>query len=194
MKSPDKHRKIILAATKVFAKKGFFNARISDIAKEAKVADGTIYLYFANKLDILLSVFAQETEKLIEEVSTLLNAETDVQKKLVIFISHHLHAMRKNRPLAEVIHIELRQTSKLIREYRTNTFSEYLNLIAVIITEGQAQGVFRADLDVQLAKLTLFGALDETSRIWLVNGADLDHAVSQLALLFQNAFGATAAP
>ncbi len=188
MKSPDKHRKIILAATKVFAKKGFFNARISDIAKEAKVADGTIYLYFANKLDILLSVFAQETEKLINEVGILLNAEADVQKKLAIFISHHLQAMRKNRSLAEVIHIEPRQTSKLIREYRSNSFSEYPDIIAAIIAEGQEQGVFRPEIDVELAKLALFGALDESSRLWLVNGADLDHAASQLAQLFQQAF------
>ncbi len=188
MKSPDKHHKILVAATKVFAKKGFFNARISDVAKEAKVADGTIYLYFANKLDILLSLFAQETEKLVAEVSTLLNAEKDVQKKLTIFIAQHLQAMRKNRPLAEVIHIELRQTSKLIREYRSNAFSEYLNLIAAIIREGQEQGIYRRDLDVQLAKLALFGALDESSRLWLASGADLDHAATQLAQLFQNAF------
>ncbi len=188
MKSPDKHHKILVAATKVFAKKGFFNARISDVAKEAKVADGTIYLYFANKLDILLSLLAQETEKLIAEVSTLLNAEKDVQKKLTIFITHHLQAMRKNRPLAEVIHIELRQTSKLIREYRSNVFSEYPNLIAAIIREGQEQGIYRHDLDVQLAKLALFGALDESSRLWLASGADLEHAAAQLAQLFQNAF------
>ncbi|MDO5674524.1 MAG: TetR/AcrR family transcriptional regulator [bacterium] len=193
MKSADKHRKIILAATKVFAKKGFFNARISDIAKEAKVADGTIYLYFTNKLDILLSVFAQETEKLIDEVSTLLNAEEDVQKKLVIFISHHLQAMRKNRPLAEVIHIELRQTSKLIREYRSSSFSAYPDIIAAIIAEGQEQGIFRPEIDVELATLALFGALDESSRLWLVNGADLNHATNQLALLFQHAFSLPAA-
>lgn len=194
MKSPDKHHKIILAATKVFAKKGFFNARISDIAKEAKVADGTIYLYFANKLDILLSVFAQETEKLINKVTNLLNAEEDVQKKLTIFITHHLQAMRKNRPLAEVIHIELRQASKLIKEYRSNTFSEYLDLMAAIIQEGQGKGVFRPDIDVQLAKLALFGALDETSRIWLASGADLDKAIAQLTLLFQNALIQQPAP
>lgn len=188
MKSLDKHHKILTAATKVFAKKGFFNARISDIAKEAKVADGTIYLYFTNKLDILFSLFAQETEKLIAEVSTLLNAEKDVQKKLAIFIGHHLQAMRKNRPLAEVIHIELRQTSKLIREYRSSAFSAYPNLIAAIITEGQEQGIYRRDLDVELAKLALFGALDESSRLWLASGADLDHAAAQLTQLFQNAF------
>ena len=68
MKSVDKHNKIIVSATKVFAKKGFFNARISDIAKEAKVADGTIYLYFNNKFDILISVLEEEIGKIIEQI------------------------------------------------------------------------------------------------------------------------------
>ena len=80
MKSPDKHRKIIRAATKVFAKKGFFNARISDIAKEAKVADGTIYLYFNNKFDILLSVFEQEIGKLIEGLSAAGFSSSEIEK------------------------------------------------------------------------------------------------------------------
>ena len=168
MKSPDKHRKIIRAATKVFAKKGFFNARISDIAKEAKVADGTIYLYFNNKLDILLSVFEQELGKLIDQVIALLEKETDPQAKLRIFITNHLEEMKKNRYLAEVIHIELRQTSKLIREYRKNTFNEYLAIIARIITDGQDAGVFRQDISPQVARQMIFGALDEISRCWHV--------------------------
>ena len=75
MKAADKHSKIIHAATKVFAKKGFFNARISDIAKEAKVADGTIYLYFNNKFDILISVFEAEIGNLVTQVKKLLDAE-----------------------------------------------------------------------------------------------------------------------
>ena len=69
MKSSDKHEKIIRAAVKVFAKKGFFSARISDIAKAAKVADGTIYLYFNNKFDILISVFDEEIGKFIARIS-----------------------------------------------------------------------------------------------------------------------------
>ena len=75
MKSPDKHNKIIRAAVKVFAKKGFYSARISDIAKVAKVADGTIYLYFNNKYDILLSVFDIEIGKLISSVKELIEKE-----------------------------------------------------------------------------------------------------------------------
>lgn len=166
MKSPDKHRKIIRAATKVFAKKGFFNARISDIAKEAKVADGTIYLYFNNKFDILLSVFEQEIGKLIDQVVLLLEKEDNPKNKMEIFITNHLEEMKKNRYLAEVIHIELRQTSKLIREYRKNKFSEYLDIIAAIIETGQDEGLFRRDIQPEIAKRLLFGAMDEISRIW----------------------------
>ncbi len=187
MKSPDKHHKIIRASTKVFAKKGFFNARISDIAKEAKVADGTIYLYFNNKFDILLSVFEQEIGKLIEHVSLLLEKENTPEDKLKTFISNHLDEMRKNRYLAEVIHIELRQTSKLIREYRKNKFSEYLNIIALIIGQGQKDGVFRLDVEPDIIKQMLFGSLDEVSRLWHLGQEQtysIDEVSRQITVLF----------
>jgi TetR/AcrR family fatty acid metabolism transcriptional regulator len=180
MKSPDKHRKIIRAATKVFAKKGFFNARISDIAKEAKVADGTIYLYFNNKFDILLSVFEQEIGKLIDQVTLLLDREDTPNHRLEIFIINHLEEMRKNRYLAEVIHIELRQTSKLI--------SEYLDIIATIIEKGQQEGIFRPDIKPELAKQILFGALDEVSRIWHLGNEcppTIEEVSRQITAIFQ---------
>lgn len=99
MKAENKHAKIISAATKVFAKKGFFTARISDIAKEAKVADGTIYLYFNNKYDILLSVFEEEVGKIIENTEKLLYQEADPSKHLEIFTTQHLIAMKKKSKL-----------------------------------------------------------------------------------------------
>lgn len=182
MKSVDKHKKIIRAATKVFAKKGFFNARISDIAKEAKIADGTIYLYFKNKFDILLSVFEQEIGKLIEQVSELIQQESVPQAKLQIFITNHLEEMKQNRNLADVIHIELRQTHKLIREYRKNVFSEYLNIIADIIREGQQSHIFREEVDPDVTKQLIFGSLDEITRIWgNSNEADLNITLPELS-------------
>ncbi len=188
MKSPDKHRKIIRAATKVFAKKGFFNARISDIAKEAKVADGTIYLYFNNKVDILLSVFEQEIGKLIDQVIQLLEKEENSKDKLVVFITNHLEEMKKNRYLAEVIHIELRQTSKLIREYRKTKFSEYLDIIAAIIEEGQQEGIFRQEIKPEIAKQIIFGSLDEVAGIWQI-GVECpftsEEVSGQIAAIFQ---------
>jgi TetR/AcrR family fatty acid metabolism transcriptional regulator len=188
MKSADKHSKIIRAATKVFAKKGFFNARISDIAKEAKVADGTIYLYFNNKFDILISVFEQEIGKLVEQVTALLAQEDDPQKMLEIFITRHLIEMKKNRNLSEVIQIELRQTNKLIRDYRNNNFSEYINIISTIIKKGQEQNIYRKEIMPGIAKRAIFGALDEISRIWSLNldtRYTVEEAAAQVTDIFQ---------
>lgn len=187
MKAENKHTKIIVAATKVFAKKGFFTARISDIAKEAKVADGTIYLYFNNKYDILLSVFEEEVGKIVENTEKLLALEDDPGKMLEIFITQHLVAMKKNKNLAEVIQIELRQTNKIIKDYRDNKFSEYTGIIAKIIREGQKQGMYRPDIQPDLAKRALFGALDEVSRVWnasLETHYTVDETANQILTMF----------
>lgn len=178
MKAANKHSKIIHAATKVFAKKGFFNARISDIAKEAKVADGTIYLYFNNKFDILISVFEEEIGNLIEQVKKLLDAEDDPRKMLEVFAKKHLTVMKKNKNLAEVIQIELRQSAKLIKDYRNNKFSEYINIISSIIKLGQEQNIYRASIRPGIAKRAFFGALDEISRIWTV-GISTEYTVEE---------------
>lgn len=170
MKSVDKHNKIILAATKVFAKKGFFSARISDIAKEAKVADGTIYLYFNNKFDILISVLEEEIGKITEQIKKAIELETDPEKMLTIFIKKHLAAMKQNKNLAEVIHIELRQSDRLIKEYRDTSFRQYIDVISRIIEHGQEQSIYRSDISPDIAKRAFFGALDEVTRIWTTPG------------------------
>lgn len=187
MKSVDKHSKIIQSATKVFAKKGFFNARISDIAKEAKVADGTIYLYFNNKFDILISVFEEEIGGLIEQVTKSLALEPDPRKQLRIFATKHLTMMKKNKNLAEVIQIELRQSTKLIKDYRNNKFSEYIDIISTIIKNGQAQNIYRADIKPGIAKRAFFGALDEISRVWslsLDTEYTVDETINQIMDIF----------
>lgn len=179
MKTADKHAKIIRAATKVFAKKGFFNARISDIAKEAKVADGTIYLYFNNKYDMLLSVFEEKIGRLVEQITSQLEKEKDPRRMLELFIANHLREMKKNKNLAEVIQIELRQTNKMIKDYRNNKFSEYLDIISTIIKEGQKQKVFRQDILPGIAKRAIFGALDEIARIWNIT-IDSDYQIDEI--------------
>jgi len=180
MKDLNKRSKIIAAATKVFAKKGFFTARISDIAKEAKVADGTIYLYFNNKYDILISVFEEEIGKIIDQIKKILATETDPKKMLEMYVTRHLQTMKKNRNLAEVIQIELRQTNKLIKEYRNTKFIEYTDMMADIVRLGQSQGLFRTDIEPDIAKRFFFGALDEVSRIWNTS-AEGRYSVEEIA-------------
>jgi TetR/AcrR family fatty acid metabolism transcriptional regulator len=187
MKAENKHSKIISAATKVFAKKGFFTARISDIAKEAKVADGTIYLYFNNKYDILLSVFEEEVGRIVEKTDKLLSDEEDPKKMLEIYTIQHLTAMKKNKNLAEVIQIELRQTNKVIKDYRNNKFSEYIGIIANIIKKGQKIGVYKTDIKPDIAKRVYFGALDEVSRVWNAS-LETHYTVEEIADQILNMF------
>ncbi len=189
MKAENKHTKIISSATKVFAKKGFFNARISDIAKEAKVADGTIYLYFNNKYDILLSIFEEEIGKIVEKTRKLLDKEEDPVKMLEIFIIQHLQAMKKNKNLAEVIHIELRQTNKVIKNYRDNAFNDYIGIVSEIISIGQQSSVYKTNINPEVAKRALFGALDETSRVWnasLETHYTVEEIANQVLTIFLN--------
>ncbi|MBW1636824.1 MAG: TetR/AcrR family transcriptional regulator, partial [Deltaproteobacteria bacterium] len=165
----NKHSKIISAATKVFAKKGFFTARISDIAKEAKVADGTIYIYFSNKYDILVSIFEEEIGKISVDTKNLLSEEHDTRRMLEIFVRKYLQAMKKNKNLGEVINIELRQPNKVIRNYRKNQFCAYTDIIADIVKKGQDEGIYRPEILPDIAKRVFFGALDEVSRVWNVS-------------------------
>ena len=187
MRKSNKHTKIIEAAIIVFAKKGFFSARISDIAKEAQVADGTIYLYFNNKYDILISLFEEEIGKIILEVKLLLEKETDPRKMLHIFALHHMQLMEEHKELAEVLQMELRQSNKFMKEYRNTKFIEYVDVVSAIIHKGQEEGVFRQSLLPGVFKRAFFGALDETSRLWILSPDHhytIDETASQISEIF----------
>ena len=168
-KNNDKHRRIIQAAVKVFAKKGFFNSKVSEIARAAGVADGTIYLYFQNKDDILIRLFEEEMAGILDEMQLAVSRESDPARKLESWALAHLKLLERNKELAEIIQVEIRQSSKFMKEYQNVQFAQYLNLISEIIKEGQAKGVFRKDILPGVAKRAFFGALDEMSRYWVLS-------------------------
>ena len=187
MRTSDKHSKIIEAAVAVFARKGFFSARISDIAKEAQVADGTIYLYFNNKYDILISLFEEEIGKIILEVKLLLEKENDPRKMLHIFALHHMQLMEEKKELAEVLQMELRQSNKFMKEYRNTKFIEYVDVVSAIVHKGQEEGVFRQSLLPGVFKRAFFGALDETSRLWVLS-PDHNYTIAEAARQISDIF------
>ncbi len=164
----DKSLRILDSATRVFARKGFYNSTIADVAKAAEVAEGTIYLYFKNKDDLLISIFEHSMDLFIQEVSRELQGVQDPKDKLKTFLSLHLQLVQKNPELAQVLQIELRQSSKFMKEYEGGKFSEYLNLVRGILEEGQAKGVFRKDLDPRILRRAIFGAVDEMALEWLL--------------------------
>jgi TetR/AcrR family fatty acid metabolism transcriptional regulator len=163
MRGEEKYRMILNAAKQVFAREGFYNSKVSEIAREAHVADGTIYLYFKNKDDILISLFEDELTRIIKEVRAELESVPDPRERLVKFCDTHLVMIESDRPLAEVIQVELRQSNKFMREYKNKHFLAYLNIIAEIISDGQLKGLFRRDIKPEIAARVIFGSLDELS-------------------------------
>jgi len=183
----DKHQRIIEAATRIFARKGFFQAKVSDIAREAGVADGTIYLYFDNKDDILISLFEEQMKAVLDNMISALSKEADPVKKLHQFALTHLSLIEENKNVAEIIQVELRQSSRFMKEYKNERFAQYLDLIADIIREGQQKGVFAPDIIPGIAKRAFFGALDEMSRFWVLSSRkeyDIRTAAQQISSYF----------
>jgi len=183
----DKRNRILTAAAQVFAKKGFHNSRISEIAKKADVAEGTIYLYFKNKDELLTTLFEHEMAAVIAEMKEELNKIDDPREKIKKFIDRHLALIDEKRELAEVIQIELRQSHKFMKEYKGTKFRDYLNLISAIISQGQKQGVFREEVIPGIAKRILFGALDEISNYWVLSSYkryNLEVTAAEIADIF----------
>ena len=183
----DKRSRILKAAVKVFAQRGFYNAKVSQIAKIAGIADGTIYLYFKNKDDILISIFEEEMAKFISKVRKEIESEPDIKSKLRIFVKTHLNFVEKNPKLAQVFQLELRQSNKFIKEYAGSKLKEYLNVAGDIIEEGQRHGIIRKDIPPGLIKRALFGSLDEVATHWVLmkNGKyDLEKSAEQIADIF----------
>jgi TetR/AcrR family fatty acid metabolism transcriptional regulator len=164
----EKHAQILAAAIDVFAEKGFHNARIADVARQAGVADGTIYLYFRNKEELLITIFEEKMGQLISGAVAATARSTDPLEKLRLFAKHHYEQVVAQRTLAEVLQVELRLSNKFLKEYRPEKLWDYLGLIGAFLKEGQERGLVRPDLDPYVLSWAFFGALDELGMQWIL--------------------------
>ena len=183
-----KHQVILRAATKVFARNGFFNSKVADVAREAGVADGTVYLYFKNKDDLLLSIINEALEIAHERLSQELPLFSDPFEKLRRMAELHLEFMGSDRDLAVVFEVEIRQSTKFMEQFSTTKLSAYFKLIRQIIEEGQQSGHFRSDFNAQIATKIFFGALDEMVTNWILSHKAYnlaDYAKPVVELLFR---------
>jgi TetR/AcrR family fatty acid metabolism transcriptional regulator len=174
---------ILNSAIDVFAQKGFHHARVSDVARAAGVADGTIYLYFKGKDDLLISLFEEKMQHIVETFRVKVHQKESAKERLKCFIELHLHMVASQPTLAEVLTVELRQSAKFMREYKAPQFAEYLNLLGEIITYGQNRGELKRQYDVSLLRRIIFGALDELSLYWVStrkSSHTLDQAIDEM--------------
>lgn len=184
----DKRSLITEAAIEVFAEKGFRQARVSDIAEKAGVADGTIYLYFKNKEDILLSIFEEKMDQMLAGLGERLVGADNPEERIRRFASFHFEQVRTHRAAAEVLQVELRLSHKFLKEYRPEKLWAYLGVFGAIVREGQEIGTFRRDMDPFVSMWSFFGALDELAMQWILSRRadrfDLQAAADQVAETF----------
>jgi TetR/AcrR family fatty acid metabolism transcriptional regulator len=188
-----KREAILRAGTCVFARNGYFNAKVADIAREAEVADGTVYLYFKSKEEILHSIFDQKMAEAIESGRKLIAKINDPSEKLRRIAALHLERLGADRDLAIVFQVELRGSTKFMREFSAAGFAEYLSLLRQTFEEGQRSGVFRADLNAKIVSKILFGALDEMATNWIISKRNykLEPMADLVMDVFLNGVGAS---
>jgi TetR/AcrR family fatty acid metabolism transcriptional regulator len=167
--APDKRDALIRAAIKVFARNGFFQSQVADVARVAGVAAGTVYLYFRSKDELLVSIFERTMREAIAESRSALDGITDPGERLRRIARLHLERLGRDRDLAVVIQVELRQSTKFMERFSSTLLQDYLGIIKRTIADGQAAGVFRAEISATAAAKIFFGALDEMATNWMLS-------------------------
>jgi TetR/AcrR family transcriptional regulator, fatty acid metabolism regulator protein len=165
----DKRDAILRAAIDVFAARGFFNAQVADVAREAGVAAGTVYLYFHGKDDLLISIFERTMKAAVAAGRESLAATADPIERLRTIARLHLDRLGSDRRLAVVFQVELRQSTKFMERFSTTHLRDYLGIIRDVIADGQARGQFRPGINPTLAAKLFFGALDEMATNWILS-------------------------
>lgn len=166
---PDKRDAILRAAIDVFAERGFFTAQVADVARAAGVAAGTVYLYFRSKDDLLVSIFDRTMRDALAEGHAAVAGVEDPRERLRRFARVHLSWLGRDKSLAVVFQVELRQSTKFMERLSETRLRDYLGLMRTAIADGQAAGVFRRDINPTTAAKALFGALDEMATNWMLS-------------------------
>ena len=165
----DKRDALLRAAIDTFAARGFFNAQVADVARAAGVAAGTVYLYFRSKDDLLTSIFERTMKEVIAEGRASLAGIDEPVERLRTIARLHLDRLGRDRALAVVFQVELRQSTKFMERFSATQLREYLGIIRDIVADGQARQVFRRDVNPTLAAKLIFGAIDEMATNWILS-------------------------
>lgn len=170
----EKRDVILKAATKVFAQNGYFQSQVADVARVAGVAAGTVYLYFKSKDDLLVSIFERSMNEVLGEARTAVEAVPDPAERLRKIAHLHLDRVGRDKDLAVVFQVELRQSVKFMERFSETFLQDYFKLIRQAIADGQQAGVFRKDISATTSTKIFFGALDEMATNWVLSRRKYD--------------------
>jgi len=167
-KPVDKRVVILEAALKTFVKRGYPETKVAEIASEAGVAEGTLYNYFQSKEDLLLALFDEKWSMIISEIKKKIQRLDDPNRKLKAIFSTVVMMFKKNRQLAELFMVDIKQSSIFLNNYTINRIVEFLALIEDILEEGKRKGIYRKDLNTRVAKMIIFGAAQGILLSWVL--------------------------
>lgn len=179
----DRRESILRAAIDVFAERGYFNAQVADIAKAAGIAAGTVYLYFRSKDDLLVTIFERTVKQRLSEGRAAVADVGDPAERLRRFAHLHLGMLGRDRNLAIVFQVELRQSVKFMERFSSTLLRDYLGQIRAAIEDGQRKGLFRRDVNATTAAKMFFGALDEMATNWILSRRHYDLAAEADAVV-----------
>jgi TetR/AcrR family transcriptional regulator, fatty acid metabolism regulator protein len=190
----DKREAILRAATQVFAARGFFQSQVADVARAAGVAAGTVYLYFRSKDDLLVSLFERSMRDALAAIRAALDGVEDPRERLSRIARLHLERLGRDRDLAVVFQVELRQSTKFMEQFSSTYLRDYLGVIRETIADGQRTRVFRNGINPTIAAKVFFGALDEMATNWILSKRrySLASEVDAVVDLFIGGIGAPA--
>src|SRR6187401_1893566 len=170
----EKRDLILRAATKVFAQNGYFQSQVADVARVAGVAAGTVYLYFKSKDDLLVSIFERSMNDVLAEGRAAIAGVDDPAARLGRLAHLHLERLGRDKDLAVVFQVELRQSVKFMERFSETFLQDYFKLIRQAIADGQHSGAFRKDISATTATKIFFGALDEMATNWVLSRRKYD--------------------
>ncbi|MDH3479934.1 MAG: TetR family transcriptional regulator, partial [Gemmatimonadota bacterium] len=165
-----KRERMLDAAVLEIARHGYFGTTVSSIARRAGVADGTIYLYFKSKEDVLVSIFQRAMQQFIGEAQRIVDDPVaGAEEKFRRTVTLHLSLLGENRDLAVIFQVEFRHTLHVLELLSRSHIRDYLALIARVVQQGKDEGVFQPDVDTLLAAKVVFGVLDEMATDWVLS-------------------------
>ena len=170
----NKRERILNAAIKAFSSQGFYRTRITDIARAAKVADGTVYLYFESKEQLLAAIFNESVSGFLDAGRREIFEIQGAEEQLRHLIRMHLETIGRDRELATVFQVEMRHSAHFLKETSRAELREYLRVIQRVFERGIAEGRFRADLDTWFASKCVFALLDEAATNWVLSEKDYE--------------------
>jgi TetR/AcrR family fatty acid metabolism transcriptional regulator len=164
-----KREAILDAAVVEIARHGYYQTTVAVIARRAGVADGTIYLYFSNKEEILFSLFERAMGRFTSVGRAQVDQGATAVEKLRQIVELHLTLVGQDRDLAIITQVELRHSIHFMDTLSRAQVGEYLAVIGQVVAQGMAEGAFREDLDPVFAAKAIFGVLDEMATDWVLS-------------------------